>query len=342
MGTSQWRPVQPFTSQPEDVVERLSPLWTKAGNFSFLAADLENGPILAPEYGFFVRRTSELPAPATNSAQDNRIPLRTKMDSIAGSADLLGWGSDNTPWFGENPLDKPVSVQGITLPSRSLAMHPGPADDVVAGWRSPIKGLVKVKAGVAQAQRGSNGIEWWIAHEAKSGRKNLAHGTTDGRGAQSIPTGADTTKLSEVRVEPGDTVSLVVGPKGAHQCDTTMIELIITEEGGGGRIWNLTQDVVNTIHAGNPHADGQGNADVWHFCSEKATVIPSLPPLALGSQATNAQEFIKDLQDRKLTTIRQRLRVHEEQTWEGAVSAMRGNSLPPHPNRPPERSHPCR
>ena len=57
MGTSKWRKVQPFTSQPDDVARTIVTLWTKAGNFSFLAADLDNGPILAPEYGFFVRRT---------------------------------------------------------------------------------------------------------------------------------------------------------------------------------------------------------------------------------------------------------------------------------------------
>ena len=60
MGTSKWRRVQPFTTQHDNVPRTIVTLWTKAGNFSFLAADLENGPILAPEYGFFVRRTSEL------------------------------------------------------------------------------------------------------------------------------------------------------------------------------------------------------------------------------------------------------------------------------------------
>ena len=73
MGTSKWRRVQPFTSQTDDVARTIVTLWTKAGNFSFLAADLENGPILAPEYGFFVRRTSEAgvgraPACAADSA----------------------------------------------------------------------------------------------------------------------------------------------------------------------------------------------------------------------------------------------------------------------------------
>ena len=37
-------------------------LWTKAGNFTFQADDRERGPILAPEYGFFVRAVSPAPA----------------------------------------------------------------------------------------------------------------------------------------------------------------------------------------------------------------------------------------------------------------------------------------
>ena len=63
MGISKWRKTMPFTSQPEDVARTIVTVWTQSGNFSFLAADLENGPILAPEYGFFVRRTSDLAEP---------------------------------------------------------------------------------------------------------------------------------------------------------------------------------------------------------------------------------------------------------------------------------------
>ena len=93
MGTSKWRQVQPFTSQRDDVARTIVTVWTKAGNFSFLAADLENGPILAPEYGFFVRRTSQLPFPTTKTSQDLRTLLMMKMNTIAGSTNLLGWGS---------------------------------------------------------------------------------------------------------------------------------------------------------------------------------------------------------------------------------------------------------
>ncbi|MCX6377695.1 MAG: hypothetical protein NTU88_16970, partial [Armatimonadetes bacterium] len=341
MGTSKWRQEQPFTSQPDDVARTIVTLWTKAGNFSFLAADLENGPILAPEYGFFIRRTSKLASLPKKPAQDlrtPRIPLANKMSSIAGNADLLGWGSDSTPWFGGNPADKPISVQGITFPAKSLAMHPGPDHDVAAGWRSPIKGIVKVKASVAHGQGGGNGIAWWIARETMTDRKNLVHGATSGTGSQAIPAEAEEQKaLDTIQVEPGDMISLVVGPKGAHVCDTTIIELVITEVGGRGRTWDLAQDVLSTLHAGNPHGDGQGNADVWHFYSVKPTVplgIPSLPPIVLASQATSAKAFIKELKTRELTTIRQQTRAREEQTWQGAVTAMCGGNLPPHPTPP--------
>ncbi|MHB8974081.1 MAG: hypothetical protein ACYC3X_27895 [Pirellulaceae bacterium] len=339
MGTSKWRKVQPFTSQRDDVARTIVTLWTKSGNFSFLAADLENGPILAPEYGFFVRRTTELATSSTPAELDLRVPrsvLETKMDAIAGSQALRGWGTDATPWFGGNPSDSPVSVQGINIPAKSLAMHPGADHDVAVGWRSPIQGLVTMRASVSHVQAGSNGIAWALVHETKTQRKNIVQGVTSGTGSLRIPADANSQQAGQVPVESGDMVSLLVGPQGTHVCDTTVIELVITEVGGRGRVWDLTRDVVSTLQAGNPHGDSHGNADVWHFYSEKGSpsVIPSQPPIALASQAASAEEFMQELQARKLTTIRQQIRARNEQTWEGAVTGMCGADLPPHPQPP--------
>lgn len=340
MGTSKWRRVQPFTSQPDDVARTIVTVRTRSGNFSFLAGDLENGPLLAPEYGFFVRRTSEA-ALQHESQPDLRTPrilFTEKMHSIAGNSTLLGWGSDNTPWFGGNPTDHAVTAQNIVLPSRTLAMHPGPDRDVAVGWRSPVKALVRIQAGVTHAQTCGNGIEWWLARETKTERKTLAHGVTEGTGSQKIPTESRSKELGEVVVEPADMISLVVGPKGAHQCDTMLIDFAITEVGGQARTWTLKRDVLETLHEGNPHADGQGRPDVWYFYCEKPApppLIPSEPPLALASKASNAREFTQELEHRKLETVRQRIRAHPEQTWEGAVTAMRGTNLPPHQSPPP-------
>ena len=342
MGSSKWRRVQPFTSQPEDVARTIVTVWTKSGNFSFLAGDLENGPILAPEYGFFVRRISDKrfrqPAQSWVDLRTPRILLADKMHSIAGNEALLGWGSDQTPWFGGNPADQPLTAQGIAFPARRLAMHPGSERDVAIGWCSPIKGAVRIQASLAHAQTGGNGIEWWIARETPSERKTLAHGVTEGTGSQTIPTETQIKDLGAVAVDAGDTLSLVVGPKGPHQCDTTIISLSIAEVDAGGRVWNLTQDVLNTLHEGNPHADDHGRSNVWHFYCEKPaapSITPSEPPIELASQSSSARAFIKELKLRKLRTIRQRIRAHPEQTWEGAVMSMRGSNLPPHPVPPP-------
>jgi hypothetical protein len=347
LGTAKWRRVQPFTSQPDDVARTIVTLWTEAGNFSFLAADLENGPILAPEYGFFVRRTTPLLPQPAKPAPDLRVPrtlLTNRMNSIAGSPELVGWGSDDTPWFGGNPSATPVSVRGITIPARSLAMHPGPTQSVVVGWRSPISGRVKARGRVAHGQSGGDGIEWWLAHKTRTQRQHLSHGVTDGSGTRAIGAETDTKALDEIAVEPGDMISLVVGPKGTHYCDTTVIELVFTEVGGEGRVWNLTDDVVGTLQAGNPHVDGDGRTGVWSFYTEETVsitqLIPSEPPIALASSARNAREFIAELHARNLRTIREQTRTHEEQSWERAVVAMRGTNLPPHPVPPVEFMQP--
>jgi hypothetical protein len=338
MGTTRWRRVQPFTSQPDDVARTIVTVWTRSGNFSFLAGDLENGPILAPEFGFFVRQTSAHETQPPSDLRTPRVLLTEKMHSVAGNGALLGWGSDNTPWFGGNPLDQAVTAQNILLPPRTLAMHPGPDRDVAVGWRSPVKALVRIQAGVTHAQTCGNGIEWWLVRETKTERTTLAHGVTDDTASRRISTDWQSRELGEVAVEPTDMISLVVGPKGAHQCDTTIIDFAITEVGGQARTWTLRRDVLDTLHDANPHADGQGRPDVWYFYCEKPApppLIPSEPPFELGSKASSAREFIHELERRKLRTIRQRIRARPEQTWESAVTGMRGTNLPPHPVPPP-------
>ena len=67
MGSSVWRRVWPDRCQSADVARSIVTLWSKSGSFSFRVSDLEQGPILAPEYGFFVRATAR-PRPALPSA----------------------------------------------------------------------------------------------------------------------------------------------------------------------------------------------------------------------------------------------------------------------------------
>ncbi len=73
MGRSPWHPQWPYHAPQEDVARSILTVWTAAGNFSFLVADLERGPIFAPEYGFFVRATSK-PAAAAQAGPPFLLP----------------------------------------------------------------------------------------------------------------------------------------------------------------------------------------------------------------------------------------------------------------------------
>jgi hypothetical protein len=68
IGTSRWRRVWPYSARPEDVARSILTVETRSGSFSFNVADLEMGPICAPEYGFFVRAESEPEVGAASAA----------------------------------------------------------------------------------------------------------------------------------------------------------------------------------------------------------------------------------------------------------------------------------
>ena len=329
LNTSVWRQ----HARLEDANRTIVTVRTGAGSFSFRPADLETGAILAPEYGFFVRAIARQRAPAPAPAQEVAAPrdlLTEKVDAIAGGPAIRGWGSNATPWFGSNPAEKAVTVGTFTLPARSVAMHPGPTRPVAVAWRSPIKGSVEVRGKVAGADtKGGNGIEWWLTLGARSGARVLASGAIERGREQSIPAASGAAKLA---VEPGDLVSLVVGPKGDHSFDTTLVKLAITETGGKARVWDLTKDLLDNVQAGNPHADSLGNPGVWHLRSPERGPQPELAALVFASKATSAREFARELAARGLKTIRQRVREHAEQTWEGAMQAMHpGGNWPPYP-----------
>jgi hypothetical protein len=350
IGSSRWRRVWPYHARPEDVARTILTVWSSSGNFSFQVSDLEMGPILAPEHGFFVRaisRRTEGPAPAGESPAPVKEPplprqtLDTKMDEIPGVPRVRGWSSNTIPWFGANSSGEAGKAGSLTVPPRSVLLHPGPDRDVAAGWRSPIRGRVSVRGKVAPGDaQGGNGVEWWILGESSAGRRVLASGAVGTGGSQAIAASAGAGQLAEIPVEPGDWLSLIVGSKdGNHFCDTTAIELAIAEVGGDKRAWDLTRDVVDTIHAGNPHDDSLGNPGVWHFYAVQDATRPgptaaSQPPIRLESRAASARELVKELAARKLQTIRRRVREHPEQSWEGAVGAMKGTDLPPTPAPP--------
>ena len=213
---------------------------------------------------------------------------------------VKGWTGADALSVLANSSDQEVRVPGKLKP-HSVVVHPSPTKRVVIGWRSPVAANLSVSSFVQDAHTDcGNGVAWWLEIRRGATRQTLASGLT-----------ADSTEyivgpLDNVAVQPGDFISLIVGPRdGSHVCDLTAVDLTLKD---GTREWNLARDVSPNILAGNPHADSLGNANVWHFYSEPekggpATSLPANSLLAKWQSASDSAE------KRRLAEALQRLLV---------------------------------
>ena len=192
----------------------------------------------------------------------------------APSSECRGWGSWNTPFVLANKNEATVSLfnGAIQVPPRSIWVHPGAGQDVGVVWRSPFSGKVSVRGRFAHAHpSGGDGVSWAISLDGKSGRKTLAQGAFDRGGSRAIPTAAEAGKLDAFAVEKDDFLRFIVGRRESHTCDSTVVDIVLTEVGGQGRVWDLAKDIAADIQKGNPHADSLGNAAAWYLVAPEKT-----------------------------------------------------------------------
>ncbi|HEV2295161.1 MAG TPA: PSD1 and planctomycete cytochrome C domain-containing protein [Tepidisphaeraceae bacterium] len=157
------------------------------------------------------------------------------------------------------------TIPTLSLPGKSVSVHPSPSAGVAVAWRSPITGTVRVSGSVSDGHSVcGDGIAWSLARLGTKDPDELASGTIANGGRQSLHQGTGGAELGSVEVTAGDMIQLVVLPKVEYSCDTTQVELEITEA-GGGRTWDLTADALASAHLVNPMPDAHGNAGVWHF-----------------------------------------------------------------------------
>lgn len=182
----------------------------------------------------------------------------------------LGWGKWGTPFVIANTGETPAQFpSGITMPARSVLVHPGSDVDVAVGWVSPIAGKVSVRAKVTCSDKGcGDGVTWALVLLSPFDKKRvLARGDIAPGGSVTLPAPETAERLAALPVREGDGLMLLINRRGNYQCDSTLIELAVSEAGPGGRVWELGKDVTGDFHARNPHADSLGNAGVWHFLS---------------------------------------------------------------------------
>jgi RNAse (barnase) inhibitor barstar len=175
---------------------------------------------------------------------------------------ITGWAAntgDSLPSVIANSADKDVRIPGL-VKAHSVVSHPTPTHFTAAGWQSPIDGVVRVEASVADAHFAcGNGAEWLLQHRSAGKTGTLWKGEYELRGSATMTP-------SSVAVRKGELLSLMIGArKGNHICDLTAISLVISETSGEKRVWDLAKDVSADIQAGNPHADRHGNKETWHF-----------------------------------------------------------------------------
>jgi hypothetical protein len=201
---------------------------------------------------------------------------------------IKGWVGADALSVIANSSDQPVRVPGNMKP-HSVAVHPSPKLRVAVGWRSPVAALLRVEGLVQHAHTEcGNGVEWSLEVRRGNSRQRLAAGTA--QDATEVKFGP----FEPLAVQPGDVVSVVVGPRdGNHSCDLTAVDLRLTD---GAQSWNLAQDVSPDILAGNPHPDRLGHPDAWHFYSEPdegsgpQSVLPAGSLLSRWQSSNNAAE----------------------------------------------------
>lgn len=222
--------------------------------------------------------------------------LTTKLTVINPQSGIVGWGSDATPWIAGNPSDAAARAGTLTVPPRSIALHPAPDRPAGIAWRSPAAHVITITGVIADGDAScGNGVEWTVERWRGGVRETLAEGRIANGGRQDLPAES----LRQIRVETNDVLALLVRPNaGDHACDTTVVELKLRAE-TGERDWNLARDVVDSIQESNPLRDRYGQRDVWYFFALRATSAGPPPESSLAKwtlwrrQESTRSEFEK-------------------------------------------------
>ena len=209
-------------------------------------------------------------------------PLDEKLEKANSKAGINGWKKkgQELPVLVTNSSDTEEHIPGRSSP-HSVVVHPMPQEFVAVAWKSPVAGKVQVSARITSAHPAcGNGVAWWLEHRHAEKAVMFAEGAI-GVGGEAKPTG------KQITVEKGDQIILAVDAKnGDHGCDLTDIALTITEANQPKSSWNLSADIADSIHAGNPHPDQFGHRDTWSFVYGPARSVKSkttvlIPPGSL-------------------------------------------------------------
>lgn len=199
-----------------------------------------------------------------------------RMESTPDYNFIKGWTGANALSVLANSSDATVRIPG-TMKAHSIATHPAPDRASVIAWKCPQSTVYRISGDVAHAHpECGNGIVYSLEVRRGHASERLAAGAS--QGAKVSPLGP----FENVRVEAGQVVALVIGPRDRnHSCDLTSVNLTLND---GQTTWDLARDVSPNILAGNPHGP-------WHFLSQPASneATPDVPePVAAWRNAPSS------------------------------------------------------
>ena len=283
--------------QLEAIAKRLEELRTKelARSADYLAAlaEAQEGALenVAAKRGLnpaLLANWAALSGIGRSETPEIRGHFTNRMANIAGNPLVKAWGSPQTPSMTVNAAAETLRFSTLTLPARSVALHPSPELEAFIAWRSPIAGKIHITGEVADADGNcGNGIAWHLDLRNRRGARGLGAGVIDNGGKEALAPG------EEIAVEKGDLVVLNIQPRDKqHICDTTLVSLELRETAGSGH-WKLSDEVIDRVHDANPLADSHGNPEVWHFGALPLDPSSMKPALAAGSLLGKWREAVE-------------------------------------------------
>ena len=239
-----------------------------------------------------------------NTSKDFKLDLFTSKIEKSGTYDFVqGWGSPKAAMLLANSSGQHVRVPGNMKP-RGVAIHPSETHYTAVGWRSPLAATLRVEGTLTRAHvECGNGVVWSLELRRGSTRQRLAEG--EARGAAPVTIGP----FERVRVQPGDLISVLVGPRERnHSCDLTDLDLRLDTAGGEPQErWSLAGDVAGSVLAANPHSDRAGRQGIWHFYTEAVAGAGSGAVLPAGSLLARWQAAEQSGEKRRLAEALQSL-----------------------------------
>jgi len=181
---------------------------------------------------------------------------------------LLSWRCDaDLPSAMVNTTDSLVNHLSYSVPAKSVVVHPSATVGTGVTWKNSGAQTIQIRGRVSDTDPNcGNGVAWRLELVSDRRVRIIASGSVGSGASQSFSDLVNASDLSAISIKPDDLIRLVIPAAEDYSCDSTLVELSITEVGGSSRNWSLAEDVATNpwlqSHR-NPYSDRYGQADIW-------------------------------------------------------------------------------